>query len=243
MAWDFAAGIGSSILGGLFSNAASKKQYKYQSALQEQAARLNYEYGLKSLENSPTSQRKGLETAGYNPMLAVQNATSGSNTGWTTTGQAQNVDYSQSMSNVLDFQRVKNETAQTDSTVKLQGEQAQTEQAKRQNLDFQNAMLDVEKHLKQKDLDTYDQRFYTEIYQMMQNAEKLRQEASVVGYNAESSRIIANAQKQQAQNESVSNPFKYAHDTVRRHLKSFEKDHPILSKTPQFRSLTNFVQY
>ena len=188
--------LATSGIGLIAANASSRRQYKYQSKLQAQAARLNYDYSLKSAENMPSSTRKGLESAGYNPMLAVQNATSGSNSSWTSSGQASAPDYLAGLSNAFELQRVKNETAQTDSNIKLQSEQSKTEQSKRQNLEFQNAMLDVEKHLKQKDLDTYDQRFYAEMYNMMQQSEKLRQEASVIGYNAESYRIIANAQQE-----------------------------------------------
>lgn len=108
-----AAGIGSfaSLFG---ANASSKKQYKYQSALQSQAAKLNYDYSLKSAENMPSSTRQGLEDAGYNPMLAVQNATSGANSSWTSAGQATAPDYagaiSQGVANAQSFQRLKNET-------------------------------------------------------------------------------------------------------------------------------------
>lgn len=189
-------------LGILAANASSKKQYKYQSRLQAQAAKLNYHYALKSAENMPSATRKGLEAGGYNPMLAVQNSTSGANSSWTSSGQASAPDYLSGLSNAFELQRVKNETAQTDSLVDLQSEQSKTEQSKRRNLEFQNAMLDVEKHLKDEDLKHYEKRFYTEMYQMMQEAEKLRQEASVVGYNAESYRIMANAQKEANVNQA-----------------------------------------
>lgn len=110
------AGIGS-----LFSaNASSKKQYQYQSALQAQAAKLNYDYSIKSAENMPSATRRGLESGGYNPMLAVQNATSGANSSWTSSGNAQNVDYSnvitQGIANAQSFQRLKNETQQAESS-------------------------------------------------------------------------------------------------------------------------------
>ena len=196
MAWGFAGSLLSAGIGALSANASSKKQFKYQSALQSQAAKLNYDYSLKSAENMPSATRKGLESGGYNPMLAVQNSTSGANSSWTSAGQASAPDYLSGLSNAFELQRVKNETAQTKSTVGLQSEQSLTEQAKRKNLEFQNAVLDVEKRLKDKDLSTYDKRFYTNIYHKMQEAEKLRQEASVIGYNAESYRIMAKAQEQ-----------------------------------------------
>lgn len=83
-----ALGVGGSFLGSSSAKKSAYKQYQYQSALQRQAAKLNYDYSLKSAENMPTSTRKGLEAANYNPMLAVQNATSGANSSWTSAGNA-----------------------------------------------------------------------------------------------------------------------------------------------------------
>lgn len=206
MAWSFAGSALSAGIGALASNASALKQYKYQSALQSQAAKLNYDYSLKSAENTPSATREGLVKAGYNPMLAVQNSTSGANSSWTSAGQASAPDYLGALSNAFELQRVKNETAQTESTVGLQSEQSKTEQSKRTNLEFQNAMLDVEKHLKQKDLDTYDRRFYSELYEQMQRAENYRAQANVQSYNAESARISANAQKLQSETSSKWTP-------------------------------------
>lgn len=114
-----AGALGSAGIGALSANASSKKQFKYQSALQAQAAKLNYDYSLKSAENMPTSTRQGLEDAGYNPMLAVQNSTSGANSSWTSAGNATAPDYagaiSQGVANAQSFQRLKNETQQAES--------------------------------------------------------------------------------------------------------------------------------
>lgn len=106
---------------------AGLQQYKYQRALQEQAAQLNYDYGQKSLLNSPGSTRKGLESAGYNPMLAVQNATSGADAGWTSSGSATGSQYgnigTDLISNAQSFQRLQNET----KTAQAQQDQAYAE--------------------------------------------------------------------------------------------------------------------
>ena len=50
---------GGSLLNGLVQYNTSKSLAKY-----------NYELGQRSLENSPSSYKKGLEKAGINPMLA-----------------------------------------------------------------------------------------------------------------------------------------------------------------------------
>lgn len=110
--------LASGALGVAGSNASSKKQYEYQRRLQEQAAALNYHYNTQWAKNSPSFTRQGLESAGYNPMLAVQNGTSNA-ASYTSTGQAQNVDYNSSLqsgvSNSIDVFRLKNETRQSDA--------------------------------------------------------------------------------------------------------------------------------
>lgn len=86
----------------------------YQKELQEHAGAVNYKYAEKTARNQPTWNRAGLESAGYNPMLAVQNATSGANAGWTSAGTANPVDlagdYASGISNATNIQHMKNET-------------------------------------------------------------------------------------------------------------------------------------
>lgn len=146
-----------SLFGGLLGSGASsfasmlgqyiggKQQYEYQRKLQEQSAQLNYDYGQKSLQNSPTSTRQGLVSAGYNPMLAVQNATSGANSGWTSTGQAPAYDYSQGISsgiaNAQSFQRLKNEINQTESNVKANEATARNQNAEASNKEAENPYI------------------------------------------------------------------------------------------------------
>lgn len=111
--------IGGAAIGAFSANAQSKKSYKYAKKLQAHAAKLNYQYSLKSAENLPTSTRTGLENAGYNPMLAVQNATSGANSSWTSATKADVADMGSAMSagiaNAQSVQRLKNETMQAES--------------------------------------------------------------------------------------------------------------------------------
>lgn len=118
--WGAAIGaIGGAAIGAFSSNSSSYKSYKYARKLQEQAARLNYDYAQKSALNSPSWNRFGLESAGYNPMLAVQNSTSGANSSWTSNGGSTAFDMSQGISsgvaNAQSFQRLKNETQQAES--------------------------------------------------------------------------------------------------------------------------------
>ena len=71
---------GGSALGSFAGNIlGSTLSFRRQKQLMEHQAALNYQYGQATALNSPSWNRKGLESAGYNPMLAVQNATSGVN--------------------------------------------------------------------------------------------------------------------------------------------------------------------
>lgn len=139
--FDFYGGL----VGAGASMLSSAQQYQYQRKLQAQAAQLNYDYGQKSLLNSPTSTRQGLENAGYNPMLAVNNATAGANSGWTSTGQANGTDYasgiSQFVSNAQNAMRIKNETAQTESAVKTNEATARNQNAEASNREAENPFI------------------------------------------------------------------------------------------------------
>lgn len=121
-------GVGAGIaLGSLASGALSAFSnvsgtglgFRYQKALAEHNAKLNYNYAEKSARNQPTWNRAGLESAGYNPMLAVQNATSGANSSWTSAQSVNAPDIagglSSGIANAQSFQRLKNETDQTES--------------------------------------------------------------------------------------------------------------------------------
>lgn len=105
---------------GAASLASSFLSYNQQKKLAEHNAKVNYQYAEKSARNSPTWNRAGLESAGYNPMLAVQNATSGANSSWTSAQSANAPDIagglSSGVANAQSFQRLRNETQQAEST-------------------------------------------------------------------------------------------------------------------------------
>lgn len=117
-----AAGItaAGSMAGSALSNAQSYSQSK---KLMDRQAKLNYIYSKKTALESPGWNRQGLEDAGYNPMLAVQNATSGVNSNWAGLNNSTVSDYGSSVgagiSNAMDIQRVDNETKTADSAQDL----------------------------------------------------------------------------------------------------------------------------
>lgn len=124
--------IGASIASNAISSASNAKLMKLQSAL-------NYFYARKSALNQPSWNRQGLQDAGYNPMLAVQNATSGANSNWSGLNSVENPGLSDALSagisNAQSFKHLENETKTAESQA-----EANEATAKNQNAQANNAI-------------------------------------------------------------------------------------------------------
>lgn len=175
---------GGSILG-LFGSNSAKKSFEYSKALQQH----QYELERQSRQTAFQDTRYSLEQAGYNPLLATGQQASSLPVGNTMSVQddrTENLNNAISAISALSSVKLNNSQTKANSAgASLALEQAKTEQAKRVQMDFQNAMLDVEKHLKQKDLDTYDRRFYANIYEQMQRAENYKAQSAIGMMNAQ----------------------------------------------------------
>lgn len=129
--------VASSLIGAGGSIAGAGLSFGQQKALQANQAKINYEYAEKEARNKPTWNRAGLETAGYNPMLAVQNATSGANASWTSAQSANAPDISggitQGVANAQSFQRLKNETKTADTQAKANEATAENQSSQAMN--------------------------------------------------------------------------------------------------------------
>lgn len=208
-----------SFFGGKKDNSAAlaAQQFEYQKLLNQQ----QYDLTQQGYRESPLNQRIGYESAGINPILAMSNgATFGSYSGGSAgmPHGSSSAEIGNMITNAYKaFQLERNKTnaeilginagiKNTNADTALKAEQTMTERSKQIQMDFQNAMMDVQTHLARKDLNSYDRRFYQEMYESMQRAENYRAEASVAGYNAETARINAEAN---------------AYDM------NFRKDHPI----------------
>lgn len=143
-----------SALGGLFGLAGSAMNqmmsFKDNKRLQENQARLNYDNSVNfskwSAQNMPSMNRAGLIKAGYNPMLAVQNATSGASAGsFAGSASTQPVDYmsgvSAGVANAQSLQRLKNETEQTESNIKTNEATARNQNAEASNKEAENPFI------------------------------------------------------------------------------------------------------
>ena len=182
MAWAAAAAALSSFAGNQFSSAInSSRSWKY--AQRAMALQDQYQRGL--MRDQYSLSREGLEKAGYNPLLALGGSSAVSSVS-PTTMNSDSDSGQQAVASALQAQQVKNETEQTKSNIASQdassalaNEQAKTEQSKRVNFDFQNAMLDVQKHLADKDLSWYDRKANASLYESMQRAERYQAQSAI----------------------------------------------------------------
>lgn len=193
--------IGSNIMSLFGSNddaaATAARQYNYQRALNQQA----YDLTQQGYREGPSNQRKGLEAAGYNPILAISNGLSNAQFSGGSAGMGTNDTVSSRgsmISNALKYAMserdlLASQTRATNAGRELTLEQAETERRKQENFQFQNAMLDVQKHLYDKDLSNYERKMYMDLYEKFQRAENYRSEAYLMKYNATTGRMTAQA--------------------------------------------------
>lgn len=183
-----ASSIGTGFLNNMFAGKSMLRQYKYQRSLQEHAAQLNYNYGIKQAQELPQATRKGLESAGYNPLLAIGNFNTGN--GFTSAGSAglatPQVDSGNLGGDIVNayraFQLERKMNAkqidQIDSVIKtneanaaLASQQAQTEQNKRDYYQSQVALNNIDTRLKNEELPWVARKRLMEIKTGYQNAQ------------------------------------------------------------------------
>lgn len=123
---------GSSLFSSMFSNATTGKQqrraYEYARALQQQ----QYDLSLKGFKEAPKAQRTGLETAGYNPMLALGNVGNGVSVAGGTPVNANSTDVSGIRDSISQAVQLKNQSDQTDASTDAlyaQADKAKAEKA------------------------------------------------------------------------------------------------------------------
>lgn len=202
------AGIGAlgNILGGLASNAMSSYQAQELARLQ---ASLNYNYAKKSALNMPGYNRRGLESAGYNPMLALGNM-SNANSSWTTATGTGTPDMSNigsnSVSNALAVKQQLNQdrltTAQetnynADSVLK--NNQAITQLYEQLEKLNHADLMHAQKTLTDKNVSWYDRQQAREDIRVANEIERTGNDFKVGIAQAIASQISANASKMNAE--------------------------------------------
>lgn len=160
----------SSGIGAIMSNHSSGKAFGRQLYAMQLQSKLNYDYGQKSLLNSPSSQREGLEKAGYNPMLAVQNSTSGANSGWASPNSVNMDEYAGNVTaqstNATSFMNARSTMEQTASNIATN----QTQQELNKSITSKNVADTTAQNIKNGYLDKREQ---AEIGETQANTNKL----------------------------------------------------------------------
>ena len=207
------------------SKGSQARAYNYQRMLQQQ----QYDLQQQGLREGYTNARQGLEKAGMNPILA---ATSGYtypsvSMGGVGTDSPNIPDFGNTMSNAyqtfkLNKQSVNNQTLQTltqsdlsNAQAGLAREQAVTEQTKRNNIEVNTQLQNVEKQLKQKDLSWYDRRQLVELKSMLQNAQANSASAAASQVNAKAN--LQNAQTNSAQFKNTMEANRLNSEWIARH--------------------------
>lgn len=178
--------------GGAASSALSS-MINYQSA--KKLMDRQYNINLRTLRNAPSASREGFVNAGYNPLLALGSGQSGFSASSSGVGADLTSGLEQGVNSAIAMKQNKAQIDNINADTALKNNQGETEKARRIQMEFQNAMTDVETHLKQKDLSTYEKRFYSNLYEQMQRAENYRANSAVAQMNAETNRMNANTSR------------------------------------------------
>lgn len=201
MAWGAIAAAGISALGSLlFSGVGSGMQFGLNKGLINHQAKTNYKYAEKYAKEGPAWNRAGLEAAGYNPMNAVQNSTSGANSSWASGSSVSNPDLASAIStgiaNVQSFQRLKNETDQAESQIDKNYAEADEAKARKAQLEIENEQLPerIRKEIAKTSAET--SLIETQNHQIDELLRLREKELSIQGYNATTSRRIYELDKQ-----------------------------------------------
>lgn len=190
-------------LAGLFGagGSALSSMINYQSA--KKLMDRQYKINLNTLRNAPSASREGFVNAGYNPLMALGSSQAGFSASSSGVGADLTSGLEQGVSSAIAMKQNKAQINNINADTALKNNQGETEKARRVQMEFQNAMTDVETHLRQKDLSTYEKRFYSNLYEQMQRAENYRANSAVAQMNAETNRMNARTQKYSAESERM----------------------------------------
>lgn len=229
--------IGASGLGQVFTGHNMYRQYKYASKLQQQ----QYNLQMQGLREGYTNARQGLESAGYNPILA---ATGGSIMPSISSGSAgaPNVNVDNPVSGAVNAYRAfKLEKEQTQANIENMHSQTSVnnahvfniqqdtlnKEAQRGIINLDKQIREYESEMKKFDRDSQEYRFYNEMSELASRTKLNLEQAKFTEYNAISNRISSNAQQLNSQTNADTNAGNVANA---KELEQWYKDHPYQAK-------------
>ena len=136
-----AGGLG--LLGAGTSALSSIMNYNYAKKLQQH----QYDLNLATLRNAPSASRQGYVDAGYNPLYSLGSSQTGFSASSSGVGADLTSGLQQGVSSAIAMKQSVAQIGNINADTALKNNQGETEKAKRIQMEFQNAMYDVETHL------------------------------------------------------------------------------------------------
>lgn len=171
--------IGSSIVSNAASARAQKRAYQYARQLQQQ----QYDLSQQGYRETPSNQRVGMESAGYNPMLALGNVGSSSAVAGGTPVNANATDTSGIKESIMQMSSMRNQTKQTDATVENLDSGTRKNDAEAQGTILHNKYIDDREKSEIANIQADTQQKSAVIENMKQRIE-LDRMLGILGYNA-----------------------------------------------------------
>lgn len=233
------AGIGAlgNVIGGLSSNALSSQQMKEMASY---TAKLNYKYWKKQMLNQPTFYRQGLESANYNPMLALGGMQSG-NSNWSqmanpTTPDMSNIG-SSTISNALAVKQQENQNRSTDANVEKTNAETQLTQSKVVTESFEQMKkqvetmeIDTRRQLNQKNIDWYETDQLRKTLDSLTNYKRMLNDYELGIRNVQVNSAIAGSQQMNAVTNAKDVNSQIDIRNQEKKIKQWEADHPYQSR-------------
>lgn len=189
----------SGIFGGASSALGSYLNYKSAKKLQQK----QYELNLKALENAPTSSRKGFVDAGFNPLLSLGSGQSGFSANSSGSGVDLTSGIEQGINSALAIKQNKEQIKNVQADTDLKKSQADTEQSRQIQMEFQNLETEVKTKLQQKDLDYYDREHLQGLEEQIERIKNLKANSALAAVEADTKKDMAKAAMMDARTNSA----------------------------------------
>ena len=233
------AGIGAlgTIAGGMMSNSLSAYQAR---KLAEYQSLLNYQYSKKSALNNAIWNRKSLEKAGYNPMLALGNM-QGANSNWSSLSTVPTPDMSNigsnAVSNALAVKQQSNQDTITEAQsnnynadTALKNSQSITELYTQLEKINHADLMSAQKRLTDKDVSWYDKKQAREDLRVANEIERTGNDFKVGMAQAIASQISANSVHQMSISNAKDVSSRLPVNKYEAKIRRWNAKHPIWSR-------------
>ena len=208
------------------SRKAQQRAYQYARLLQQH----QYDLTQQGYREGPTNQRTGLESAGYNPMLALGNVGSATNISGGTPVSANATDSADLAGNAAALQGMQNQTEQTKATVENLDSSTAKNQAETLSMAIKNKYLDKREKSEIEQIEAGSSKMQAEIRNLtfMQQLAEKQLEMQKYGIDANYMSSIYNSNSiSSAMRYGIDKPIEITRDKDKRY-KEWGSKHPYL---------------